>query len=132
MDEVLSRVWEQLLGRTGGPFHFRFILQPIMASLFAVRSGLNDAKAQRPAYLWAVVFRASERRDLIKAGWKDIGKVFIVAFVLDGIYQVVELGWLYPLQALFVAFVLAIVPYVLIRGPVARIARRASPRHTIT
>ncbi len=50
-------------------------------------------------------------------------KVFIMAVLIDAVYQYVELAWFYPGEALITAFVLAFVPYLLIRGPVNRIAR---------
>jgi hypothetical protein len=124
MDELLSRVWNQLLERTAGPFHFRFILQPLAASALAIRAGLNDAKTHQAPYLWHMLSVPSERSALIRSGWKDIGKVLTMALVLDGIYQLIMFRWFYPVEALIVAFVLGIFPYALIRGPVARIARR--------
>ena len=39
-------------------------------------------------------------------------------------YEVIVYRWVYPGQALIVAAVLAFVPYLMIRGPVTRIARR--------
>ena len=122
MDDIFSRALTQMLGRTAGPFHLRFILQPTVAALFAVRAGLKDAKARRPAYLWSLFSQPGERRILIEDGWKDIGRVFVVAFVLDAIYQFIVFRWFYPAQSLIVAFALSIVPYVVIRGPVTRIA----------
>ena len=53
-----------------------------------------------------------------------MGKVFLIALALDVIYQVVVLKALFPLETLIVAFFLAIVPYVAIRGLVTRIARK--------
>jgi hypothetical protein len=122
LEEILSRALAQLLDRTGGPFHLRFILQPIMAAIFAIRAGLKDAKAHRPAYLWTIFSQPAERRILIEDGWKDIGRVFAVAFVVDAIYQFIVFRWFYPVQSLIVAFALSIVPYAVIRGPVTRIA----------
>jgi hypothetical protein len=122
LDEILGRALAQMLDRTAGPFHLRFILQPVVAAIFAVRAGLKDAKARRPAYLWTLFSQPAERRILIEDGWKDIGRVFVVAFVLDAIYQFIVFRWFYPVQSLIVAFALSIVPYVIIRGPVTRIA----------
>ena len=62
-----------------------------------------------------------DRRDLLREGWKDIRTVFIIALGLDMIYAVIVHRWVYPGQTLLVAAVLAIVPYLLIRGPVTRI-----------
>ena len=63
-----------------------------------------------------------ERKSMLKDGWKSIGKVFILAIVLDVVYQLIEHRWtVYPGEAVLVAIILAIVPYLLIRGPVNRI-----------
>ena len=35
--------------------------------------------------------------------WRIAGKVFLVALVLDAIYQITVFHWFYPLQALIVA-----------------------------
>jgi hypothetical protein len=52
-----------------------------------------------------------------------VGKVFIVAVTLDVIYEFIVYRWVYPRQALIVATVLAVVPYLLICGSVTRIVR---------
>lgn len=114
--------WEMLIGRTTGPLTLRLILQPTMATLLAIRAGLADAKAGRPPYFWSVLKNPDQRRELLKNGWKSVGKLSVMAIVLDCIYQVIELKWIYPLQAVIVAIVLAIVPYVIVRGLVTRIA----------
>jgi hypothetical protein len=124
MEEILARFWGDLMGRVGGPMTFRLILQPIMAAFFAVRGGLKDAREGRPAYFWAIFTDPAQRREMLRDGWKSVGRVFIFAIVMDGIYQFIVLRWFYPLEALIVAIVLAICPYLLIRGPVNRIARR--------
>jgi hypothetical protein len=121
--ETFNRAVEQLLGRASGPLHFRLVIQPILSILLAVRAGLKDAAQGNPPFLWTVLSKPAERKRLIKSGRKDIGKVFIVAVVLDTIYQVVVLHAFYPVQTLIVATVLALLPYSLLRGPVTRIAR---------
>ncbi|MBK6427847.1 MAG: hypothetical protein IPF82_17140 [Blastocatellia bacterium] len=60
----------------------------------------------------------------MRHGWEDIGRVFVMALVIDAIYQAFVLHWFYPGEALITAVVLAIVPYALMRGPAARLARR--------
>jgi hypothetical protein len=126
IDEFFARVWEMLIGRLDGPFTFRLIVQPTVAAIFAIRSGLRDAREGRPPYLfWSVFTNAARRPELLRHLWKDVGKVFIVAVVLDVIYELVVHRWVYPGQAVIVAIVLAIVPYLLIRGPVTRIMRRS-------
>lgn len=123
MDDTLARVFNDVVGRLDGPLHFRFLLQPVMAILFATRDGLRDAREGRPAYFWSLFTDPDHRRDLLRNGWKSISKVFILAIVLDVIYQAIVIRWFYPVEALLVALLLALVPYLLIRGPVNRLKR---------
>jgi len=115
--------WEDLVGRVGGPITFRLILQPSIAVILAIRDGLKDAKAGRPLYFWSLFTRSTERRQLLKDGWKSVGLVFVFAIVIDGVYQFIVCRWFYPGEALTVAIVLAIVPYLQIRGLANSIAR---------
>jgi hypothetical protein len=123
MSDMLIRVWENLIGRVTGPMHFRLLLQPTMAAIFAIRAGLKDAREGRPAYLWSIFSNPADAKQLIRDGWKDVAKVFTMAVIIDAIYQLIQLHWFYPLEALIVAVVLAIIPYLLLRGPANRIAR---------
>jgi hypothetical protein len=123
MDEILTRIWENLGGRIGGPLKFRLLLQPLVVSVLAIRAGIQDARAGRPAYFWTVLSDSRSRSSLLREGWKSIVKVFTLAFVIDVVYQLIVERWVYPLESLIVAVVLAIIPYLLLRGPVTRIAR---------
>jgi hypothetical protein len=127
MEEMLTRGWDQLLCREIGPLHFRVVLQPLVASFFAIRSGLKDAREGRSVFFWTVVQGAPQRRALLSQLWQDVGKLFLVAMVLDAVYQIVVLHWIYPVQALIVALALAVVPYLLVRGVTNRFARGRRP-----
>ena len=124
--ESLSRAIGELLGRSSGPLHFRLVFQPVVAAILAIRAGLRDAREGQPAFLWAVLSNEEARKALLRSGWKDIGKVFILAMVLDAVYQAIALHGFHLLQALIVAIVVAALPYALLRGPVNRIARGSS------
>jgi len=128
MDDVLARIWEHLGGRIGGPLSFRLILQPVVATVLAIRAGLQDAKTGRPAYFWTILTDADSRRGLLREGWKAVAKVFVLAVIIDAVYQVIVVRWIYPFESLLVAFLLACVPYLLVRGPVNRIAAAKGPR----
>lgn len=123
MEEIWQRVVGNLFGRLDGPLHFRFIFQPLMAVIFAVIDGVKDARNDKPAYFWAVMTNPEHRTELVKDGWKHVGKIFVIGVILDLAYQLIVFRWVYPGELLIVAFVLAIVPYVLLRGPANRIAR---------
>jgi hypothetical protein len=126
IQDSFARIWDMLIGRIDGPLTFRLIFQPTVAAILASRAGLKDAREGRAPYLWSVFTNPAHRRDLLREGWKDIGKVFIIAVVLDVIYALIVHRWIFPGQALLVGIVLAIVPYLLIRGSVTRIMRRLS------
>jgi hypothetical protein len=122
MDDVLARIWEDLGGRVGGPLSFRLLLQPLVAMVLAIRAGLEDARTGRPAYLWSIATSSDHRRELLREGWKAVAKVFVIAVIIDAVYQVMVFRWVYPGELLIVAFLLACVPYLLIRGPANLIA----------
>jgi len=123
MGELLTRVWENLLGRVHGPLTFRLILQPLTAAIIATRAGIKDARRRRPAYGWAVLANRVSRKELLREGWKEIGRVFLFAVVVDLVYEVIEFRRIYPGESLIVAAVLALLPYPLIRTLVNLIVR---------
>src|SRR5215510_259701 len=88
---AFSQAIDELLGRASGPMHFRLIMQPLMACIFAVRAGLRDARQNESPFLWTFLNVPGERKRLLKTVWKDVGKIFILAIVLDTIYQVIAL-----------------------------------------
>ena len=123
MEEMWIRFLDDMAGRITGPMKFRLLLQPVMASIFAVVAGLKDARTGKPPYFWALLSDPGHRRDMLRDGWKSVGKVFVLALLLDMVYQVMVLRFVYPGEALVVALLLAIVPYLVLRGLVTRLAR---------
>ena len=124
MEDTLVRIWEHLVGRLSGPLTFRVLLQPMMATLFAVRDGLRDARAGRPPFLWTILGSADDRHRLIREGFVATGKLAVMAVVIDFAYQLIVFHRIYPVEAIDVALLLAVVPYFVLRGPVNRIAAR--------
>ena len=122
--DIGIRFLENMVARVSGPMKLRLVLQPTMAAIFAIRSGLKDAREGRPAFLWTVLTDPASRDDLIKDGWKSVGKVFIIAMALDIVYQITVARFVYPLEVVITAFLLAIVPYICLRGLTTRIARK--------
>jgi hypothetical protein len=118
----IQRLWVDLLARPGGSLALRFLLQPGMSTIFAVRDGINDARTGRSPYFWTVLSNPDKRRARLREALAATGKIVLLAILLDGIYQLIELRTIYPVEALIVAVVLALIPYMLLRGPAARIA----------
>jgi hypothetical protein len=124
IEELLMRIAENLVDRVSGPMKFRLIVQPTMATIFAIRAGLKDAREGRPVYFWAIFSQPEHRRELLLSGWRSVGKIFFMAIFIDLVYQVIVFRWFYPGEALYVAAILAFLPYLLVRGPTNRIARQ--------
>ena len=122
-DEVRHRVWEQLIARPTGPMAFRFILQPVMAAIAALRDGIEDAKSRRSAYFWTLLTNPLERGGRLREGLISTARVILLGLCMDVIYQFIVLKTFYPAEAVIVAIALAFFPYLLLRGPIARIAR---------
>jgi hypothetical protein len=125
MEEILARLWHNITARLTGPMNIRLIVQPTVATILAIRAGLRDARQNRPPFFWALFWKAAHRRELLRQGWKDVGKVFLLAAILDVVYQLIVHRGVYVLELLITAVTLAIVPYVLVRGPINRIAKMA-------
>ena len=101
---------------------FRLLIQPTVAIIFAIRAGVNDARQNNPTFLGCALSNPSSWRARMRLSWKDVGKVLIVALILDSIYQVIVHSAIYALELLITATVLALVPYMILRDLVARIA----------
>ena len=132
MRDMLLRALLNITDRVGGPMTFRVILQPLMASLLAFRAGWKDAQTGRPPYFWTILTDSTQRNDLLREGWKSVARVFVLAIIMDVIYQLIVLKWIYPLELILVAILLAVVPYLLIRGPVNRIVSRLRGKRVVT
>src|SRR5262245_43783744 len=102
MDNALTTFVSDLTGRLHGPFSFRFVLQPLMALLYAARDGLADARAGRPPYFWTMFTRPEERSGLFREGWQAMTRVIVLGAAIDAIYQLIVFRWIHPLQLVFV------------------------------
>lgn len=122
--ETLGRVWQNLVDRPGGPMVFRFVLQPTMATIAAVLAGLRDARQGRAPFTEAMLTRPSERARRLDEAMVDTSRIMLLGLVMDSIYQFIEFDAFKPGEAVILTLMLAVLPYLLLRGLVTRIARR--------
>ena len=120
--EMLSRALAQLAGRADGPLNFRLVVMPTVVTMLAIRAGLRDAREGRRHFLWMVIFDSEKRPHLMRSAAGDVGRVFLIGILLDTIYQVMVIKWVYPPQVVIVAVACAVVPYLVVRGPVSVLA----------
>jgi hypothetical protein len=120
--EVRHRFWQDMLDRPSGPLSFRIILQPVMAAIAALFDGIEDARAGRSPYFWTVLTSRAERGGRLREGIIVTARIILLGLIMDLIYQIIVLDTFYPGEAATVAIVLCFIPYLLLRGPFARIA----------
>ena len=122
-EEVRARIFTSIAERPGGPMTFRFILQPVMAALLAAIDGIRDARSGTPPYFWGLITGTTKRVDRIYDGVIATSRVILLGLGMDVAYQLIEFKTFYPGEAAIVAVLLAFIPYLLLRGPFARLAR---------
>ena len=122
--EMLMRRGGHLLDRAGGPLNFRLVIMPLVVTFLAVKAGLKDAREGEPPFFRALVTKTHARRRLVRSALKDIGKIIIVAVVLDTAYQLFVLKMFYLGEMLVVAVACTILPYLVIRSAVSILMRR--------
>ncbi len=86
----MARVFDRL----GGPMSFRFILQPIMATIAALHDGIGDARTGRPPYLRTILNDPDARGARLQEGLFSTSRIILLGFAMDAIYQWRVLGHL--------------------------------------
>jgi hypothetical protein len=119
-----ERFFQDILSRLSGPGRLRFVIQPTVAILLGVRSGIKDARDGVPPFLWALAFHGERRRALLRSAFISIRDLVAVAILLDVISQFLIFHEVRPGAALLVGPVLITLPYVLARALTNRIVRR--------
>jgi hypothetical protein len=128
---TIGRVLRQLAQRPGGPMSFRFILQPTMAAIAAIHDARIDARLGRAPYMWTVLHSPPERIGRLREAANATARIVLLGLVMDTIYQVIVLQRFHPVEAVIIALLLALVPYVVLRGLMLRVARRWRRRSSV-
>ena len=128
--DVTLRFWDEMVSRPAGPLAFRFILQPVMASLLAIRDGYKDASMGRTPYLWAILHDPLHGADRLREGLHAVMRVILLGIGMDLAYQIFVLKGFRPLELIVIVAALCFVPYLIVRGPAERIARRWALHHS--
>jgi hypothetical protein len=125
---VFSREFlDDIPKRLAGPGRFRFILQPLIATVLGIRNGRADARAGRTPYLMGLLTDREHRGDLAREGFATIANLLLMGILLDSVFQWMILGQSYPGAALVVGPVLITTPYAIARALANRAARWRAP-----
>jgi len=121
LHDLHMRFWQELLERPNGPLAFRFILQPAVATFLAIRDGWHDAEMHHPPYFWVIWHDPVTRGARLREGLSAVLRVLLLGVGMDLVYQIVRLHAFRPPETVVIALGLAFVPYLIARGPAARV-----------
>src|SRR5436190_15863177 len=101
--ETQQRLWRNIAERPFGPMSFRFILQPITATIVAWRDGVSDARTGRSPYLWTLLTDSTKSVERLREGLIATARIILLGLCIDLIYQVTVFKTFYPGEAVFTA-----------------------------
>ena len=113
--EVHRRFWADIFERLHGPMTFRFYLQPVMAALAALPDGIRDARLGHKSFFWSTWWDKSASAGRLREGAISTARVVLLGLSMDMIYQFKVLDRFYPVEALMMAVLLAVIPYFIFR-----------------
>ena len=111
-----DQFFQDILARLSGPGRLRFIFQPVVAIILGTRSGMKDATAGLPPFLWALLFHRQHWRELFRSTVASVRNLVAIAILLDLISQFLIFHEVRPGAALVVGPLLIGVPYVVSRA----------------
>jgi len=103
-----------------------------VAILLGVRCGLADAKSRQSPFIYALLFHADKRRELLRSGMAAIGHVLAIGILLDAVAQLLIYKQIHPGAALVIGPALVFAPYAMARGLTLRLARRLQAPRSVT
>jgi len=69
---LFAVIWAEMVSRTAGPLPPRFLLEPLMASAFAICYAIRDARSNRMPFLTGIVKRLHIAMDVPRRmPWKN-------------------------------------------------------------
>jgi len=74
----LQRIWRNVIDRPNGPLSYRFILQPSITAIFAIRNGLRDTRRRRTPFFWTILWNPRERRGRWREGLNATARIILL------------------------------------------------------
>ncbi len=107
---------------------FRFYLQPLMAAIAALHDGIRDTRFGHKSFFWTAAGDPTTRHGRLREGVESTARIVLLGLSMDVIYQHKVLHTFYPVEALMMAILLAVVPYFVFRWIVEGVSRWWSAR----
>jgi hypothetical protein len=121
--ETHQRFWNNIFGRVDGPMSLRFLLQPTMALIAALPDGIRDARYGHSAFFWTVWRDPTQHGGRLREGLIAVARIVLIGISIDTVYQLKVFDRFYPVEALTITILLALVPYFVFRWIVELVAR---------
>jgi hypothetical protein len=118
-----EQFFDELPRRFTGPGRLRFILQPLTAIVLGVYGGLADARQGESPFIYALLFHAQKRRQLLRSAIAAVSDMLAIGILLDAVAQLLIYRRIHPGAALVLGPILICIPYAVSRGLSARLAR---------
>ena len=122
--QVHERFWSDVFGRLRGPMTIRFYLQPTLAFVAALKDGIKDARYGHKSFFWTALWDPTQQRGRLWEGLTSTSQMALIGFTMDAIYQFKEFDRFYPVEAVMMVLLLAVIPYFVLRWLVELVARR--------
>jgi hypothetical protein len=91
-----------------------------MSAIAAWRDGINDARTGRTPFFAGALADPAQSTVRLNEALVATSRIILLGLVMDGIYQAIEFKTFHPAEAVIIALVLAFLPYLLLRGLIAR------------
>jgi hypothetical protein len=121
--QVRERFWSDVFGRLSGPMTLRFYLQPTLAFVAALKDGIKDARLGHKAFFWSAVSDPTLQRGRLREGLLATSQMILIGLAIDTIYQFRVFERFYPVEAVLMVMMLAVIPYFVFRWVVEHVAR---------
>jgi hypothetical protein len=108
-----------------GPGHLRFIIQPAIAVLLALRDGHRDFREHREPFVWGLL----HRRAKLTTALRKIAVPLSIAIVIEAILEFYTLRSIRPSWAILVGIFLVGLPYIVVRALSNRMFHAWAARH---
>jgi hypothetical protein len=121
--DVHERFWADVFGRLHGPMTIRFYLQPTLAFVAALKDGVKDARLGHKAFFWTALWDPTQPGGRLREGLMSTSQMALIGLAMDVIYQVRVFDRFYPVEAVMMVLLLAVLPYFFLRWMVEHVAR---------
>jgi hypothetical protein len=119
-----DQIVNNIIATITGPLGFRFILQPTVAILLAIRDGRIDAQLKKAPFLFDSITNPTHRRTNIRSALRSILTSIIVGIITDAIAQHLIFHQVRIVSAVFVGCIVISLPYLIMRGLTNRICSK--------